>query len=111
MDDIESQREITSMMLDMLGYQSVSVPSGEEAVEYLKRHAVDIVLLDMIMLEPGINGYRDLPADHKIHPGKAIILSGFYGETKDVKKAQSLGAGNILKADNNREIGGELRKR
>ena len=95
-DDIESQREITSMMLDMLGYQSVSVPSGEEAVEYLKRHAVDIVLLDMIM-EPGINGYETYRRIIKIHPGqKAIILSGF-AETKDVKKAQSLGAGKYLK--------------
>ena len=95
-DDIESQREITSMMLDMLGYQSVSVPSGEEAVEYLKRHAVDIVLLDMIM-EPGINGYETYRRIIKIHPGqKAIILSGF-SETKDVKKAQSLGAGKYLK--------------
>ncbi|MEZ4551310.1 MAG: response regulator [Desulfobacterales bacterium] len=95
-DDIESQREITAMMLDMLGYRSVAVSSGEAAVEYLKSHAVDLVLLDMIM-DPGINGYETYRRIIKIHPGqKAIILSGF-SETKDVKKAQSLGAGKYLK--------------
>ncbi len=32
-----------------------AVPSGEEAVEYLKENTVDLLLLDMIM-DPGING-------------------------------------------------------
>ena len=95
-DDIESQREITAMMLDMLGYRSVAVSSGEAAVEYLKSHAVDLVLLDMIM-DPGMNGYETYRRIITIHPGqKAIILSGF-SETGDVRKTQSLGAGEYLK--------------
>ena len=95
-DDIESQREITAMMLDMLGYRSVAVSSGEAAVEYLKSHAVDLVLLDMIM-DPGMNGYETYRRIIAIHPGqKAIILSGF-SETGDVRKTQSLGAGEYLK--------------
>jgi CheY-like chemotaxis protein len=95
-DDIESQREISSMMLDMLGYKYQSVSNGEQAVEYLKHHTVDLILLDMIMY-PGINGYETYKRIIKIHPGqKAIILSGF-SETVDVRKTQSLGAGKYLK--------------
>ena len=95
-DDIESQREITARMLYMLGYEYQAVSSGETAIEYLKEHRVDLVLLDMIM-EPGISGYETYKQIIKIHPGqKAIILSGF-SETEDVKKTQSLGAGKYLK--------------
>ena len=95
-DDIESQREITARMLYMLGYEYQAVSSGEAAIEYLKEHRVDLVLLDMIM-DPGISGYETYKQIIKIHPGqKAIILSGF-SETEDVKKTQSLGAGKYLK--------------
>ena len=95
-DDIESQREISSMMLDMLGYKHKTVSSGEQAIEYLKHNTVDLILLDMIMY-PGINGYETYRRIIKIHPGqKAIILSGF-SETVDARKTQSLGAGKYLK--------------
>ena len=95
-DDVESQREISSMMLDMLGYKYKSVSSGEKAIEYLKHHTVDLILLDMIM-EPGINGYETYKRIIKIHPGQnTIILSGF-SETEDVRRTQSLGAGKYIK--------------
>ena len=95
-DDIESQREISSGVLDMLAYKHEAVASGEEAIEYLKQNTVDLILLDMIM-NPGINGYETYKRIIKIHPGqKAIILSGF-SETDDVKKTKSLGAGKYLK--------------
>jgi len=95
-DDIESQREISSRMLDILGYKYKAVSSGEKAIEYLKQNTVNLILLDMIM-DPGINGYETFKQIIKIHPGqKAIILSGF-SETNDVKSMQSLGAGKYLK--------------
>ncbi len=95
-DDMENQREITCNMLDLLGYQSTAVSGGEEAVEYLKDHSMDIVLLDMIM-DPGINGRETYERIIKIHPRqKAIILSGF-AETDEVMKAQALGAGQFLR--------------
>lgn len=95
-DDIESQREISSRMLDMLAYKHEAAASGEKAIEYLKQNTVDLILLDMIM-DPGINGYETYKRIIKIHPGqKAIILSGF-SETDDVKKTQALGAGKYLK--------------
>jgi PAS domain S-box-containing protein len=95
-DDVESQREISCSMLDMLGYKTDSVDSGEEAIEYLKRHTVDLILLDMIM-GPGINGRETYERIIQIHPNqKSIIVSG-YAETTEVKEAQRLGAGKYIK--------------
>jgi len=95
-DDVESQREIACKMLDSLGYKAKTVSSGEEAVEYLKEHIVDLILLDMIM-DPGINGRETYERIIKIHPNqKAIIASGF-SDTDDVKDAQRLGAGQYIK--------------
>ena len=95
-DDVKSQRDISCKMLDVLGYNTRSVSSGEEAVEYLKENTVDLLLLDMIM-DPGINGRETYERIIKIHPNqKAIIISGF-AETDEVKEAQKLGAGQYIK--------------
>jgi CheY-like chemotaxis protein len=86
-DDVESQRDISCKMLERLGYKTKAVSSGEEAVEYLKENAVDLLFLDMIM-DPGINGRETYERIIKIHPDqKAVIVSGF-AETDEVKKAQ-----------------------
>jgi CheY-like chemotaxis protein len=95
-DDVENQRDISCNMLNKLDYKAKTVSSGEEAIEYLKEHSVDLILLDMIM-DPGINGRETYERIIKIHPKqKAIIVSGF-AETDEVKEAQKLGAGQYVK--------------
>jgi two-component system, cell cycle sensor histidine kinase and response regulator CckA len=93
---VEGQRLLASAMLDSLGYKVSSVASGEEAVEFVKKQPVDLLILDMIM-DPGMDGldtYRSILA---IRPKrKAIIVSG-YSETDRVKAAQSLGAGTYVR--------------
>ena len=63
-DDEERQREIASGILTKLGYTVEAVSSGEEAVEYVKEHPVDLMVLDMVMPK-GINGREDLRGNHK----------------------------------------------
>ena len=95
-DDVVEQREMAAGMLANLGYNVAVVPSGEEAVEYLKTHKVDLLVLDMIM-EPGIDGLETYRRALTIVPGqKAIIVSG-YSETDRVKTAQRLGAGAYVR--------------
>ena len=90
------QREISCKILETLGYKAESVSSGEEAVEYLRHHRVDLLLLDMIM-DPGMDGRETYERIIKLHPGqKAILVSGF-AETDAVKESQKLGAGQYLK--------------
>jgi two-component system cell cycle sensor histidine kinase/response regulator CckA len=95
-DDEERQREIACGMLTKLGYNPQSVSSGEEAIEYVKEHPVDLIVLDMIMPK-GINGRETYEEIIKVRPGqKAIIASGF-AKTREVDAAQDLGAGTYIK--------------
>jgi two-component system, cell cycle sensor histidine kinase and response regulator CckA len=95
-DDVKQQRQIASSMLKKLGYNVWSVPSGEEAVMYLRENTADLLVLDMIM-NPGINGLETYKKILEIHPRqKAIIASGF-SESKQVKAAQKMGAGGYVK--------------
>jgi CheY-like chemotaxis protein len=95
-DDVKEQRELATNMLTRLGYDVNAVASGEEAIEYLRTHRVDLMVLDMIM-DPGIDGLETYQRVAKINlKQKALIVSGF-AETDRVKKAQELGAGAYVK--------------
>jgi two-component system cell cycle sensor histidine kinase/response regulator CckA len=95
-DDVEEQRNIATEMLKKLGYSVKSVPSGNEAVEYLKDNSADLLVLDMIM-DPGIDGLETYKRAVQLHPEqKAIIASGF-SESENVKEAQKLGAGLYIR--------------
>ena len=95
-DDVKGQREIATMILEKLNYSVSSVKSGEEAVEFLKEHRVDLIVLDMIM-DPGMDGLDTYRSILEIYPQqKAIVVSGF-SESDRVKAVQSLGAGAYVK--------------
>ena len=95
-DDIKEQREIASGMLTKLGYNVMSLPSGEEALVYMQENAADLLVLDMIM-NPGMDGLETYQKILRFHPEqKAVIASGF-SESAKVKKAQSIGAGAYVR--------------
>ena len=95
-DDVAQQREVAAGMLAQLGYGVHAVSSGEEAVEYLKNHKIDLLVLDMIM-EPGMDGLDTYRKILEVHPGqKAVIASGF-SETNRVRETLRLGAGSYIK--------------
>ena len=54
-DDIKEQRHIASQLLSILGYTVNTVENCEEAVEFVRRHKVDLLVLDMIR-DPGMDG-------------------------------------------------------
>ena len=95
-DDEELLQNIACKMLEHFGYTVHTVSSGEAAIEYVKKHKVDLLVIDMLM-EPGINGHQTYKEIIAINPGqKAIIASGF-SENTDVKAAVKLGAGGFVK--------------
>ncbi|OCB76498.1 tetratricopeptide repeat-containing hybrid sensor histidine kinase/response regulator [Flavobacterium crassostreae] len=53
-EDNKINQMITKTMLKNKGVHSVIIDNGEEAMEHLKRHAYDLVLMDVHL--PGING-------------------------------------------------------
>jgi PAS domain S-box-containing protein len=95
-DDVEDQRQIAAKMLEKLGYTVLTVSSGEEAVEYLLDHTIDLLVLDMIM-EPGIDGLETYQKILEFRPGQKSIIASGYSESARVKEAQRLGAGTYIK--------------
>jgi PAS domain S-box-containing protein len=95
-DDVKEQRDLAAGMLRTLNYNVSSVSSGKEAVAYMKKHKVDLIVLDMIM-DPGMDGLDTYKSVLEIHPKqKAIIVSGF-SESDRVKAAQVLGGGAYVR--------------
>lgn len=95
-DDVAEQRELAKEFLGKIGYHVDVAGNGEEAVEYLKEHKADLLLLDMIM-DSDMDGLATYEKILEMHKGqKAIIMSG-YSESERVKKALDLGAGAYVK--------------
>jgi len=94
-DDVAEQRDLAQRMLTRIGYRVKTAASGDEAVQYLKNHQADVLVLDMIM-GAGMDGYETYRKIHEMNPKqKAVIVSGF-SESDRVKKAQALGAGTYV---------------
>jgi len=95
-DDQQNQLEIASRLLGRLGYTVHTASSGEEAVEFIKKQPVDLVLLDMVM-DPGINGCETFERIVRHNPDqKAIIISG-YSSCQDISRAKQLGISQFIK--------------
>ena len=95
-DDEVEQRKIGVSIIQKLGYRAWSVESGEEAVAFIKKQPVDLILLDMIM-PSGMDGLDSYQKIIEVNPGqKAIIISG-YSENDRVRDAMGLGIGAYLK--------------
>ncbi|MEJ5300173.1 MAG: response regulator [Thermodesulforhabdaceae bacterium] len=71
-DDEERFRKTLSKLLVAQGLEVYSAGSGEESLEFISNHNVDIVLLDMRM--PGMNGIDTLTAIKKIDPSIEVIM-------------------------------------
>ena len=95
-DDEARQREIAADMLTSMQYTVDSVDSGEEALRFLEKNPVDLLILDMIMT-PGMSGLATYKEILRIRPGqKAIIVSGF-SENEEVTEAMQLGAAIFIR--------------
>ena len=95
-DDDLMQREVTSRLMEKLGYDVCAVESGELAIEHVKRNKPDLLVIDMIMLE-GLDGAETYRKILELYPNqKAIIISG-YADTGRVEEAINLGAGSCVR--------------
>ncbi|MDD2462998.1 MAG: response regulator [Desulfobulbus sp.] len=95
-DDQKSQREIASRLLRRLGYQPMTVASGEEAVEFTKTTSVDLIILDMLM-DPGINGCETFERILQHRPGQKAVITSGYSNADDINRAMRLGISQFVK--------------
>ena len=94
-DDRKEQCDIATRLLTRLGYDVECVDCGQDAIKYLRKNDVDIVLLDMI-LEDDMDGLETYKEIIKTNPDqKTIIVSGF-SESDRMKEAEVLGVNGFI---------------
>ncbi len=94
-DDIAEQRKLAKHMLESVGYEVITMSSGEKAVAFVKENPVDLIVLDMIMPGgwDGLETYRQIV--QYAPEQKAVITSG-YSASERVAEVQSLGGGQYV---------------
>ena len=81
-------------ILNHIGFESIAVSDGEEAVELYKQNKPDIVLMDLkLPKKSGIDATKDIL---KIDPKAKIIAITAYGSTIG-SKAIEAGAKEVLR--------------
>ncbi|MCK4857658.1 MAG: response regulator [candidate division Zixibacteria bacterium] len=87
-DDDETQRQIIKHLLENLGYETVTVKNGQEAIAYLRRRRPDLLIVDLVM--PGMDGTEVYQQALKINPmQKAVIISGYSQNDRITQALQS----------------------
>ncbi len=71
-DDEERFLQTTSKLLMKKGYDTVTALSGKEALEKLKSHNINVVILDVKM--PGMDGNATLLEIKKLYPMVEVIM-------------------------------------
>ena len=91
---IEDDPFLSSLLGNRLkkeGFDLISVKSGNEAVKTLKKDAIDLVLLDIILPDKsGFEVLEDIKSDPQVAKTPVIIISNL-GQDKDIEKAKDLG--------------------
>ena len=89
-EDDESLRLIVQMQLTKRGYETVSAPNAEQAVEVLKQSRQNLVITDLHL--PGMSGMELLKTIRAEFPGTAVIVLTAFGTVESAVTAMKAGA-------------------
>ncbi|MDW7652223.1 MAG: response regulator [Bacillota bacterium] len=93
-DDRTGIRKLLQEVLQGDGYQVLTAPGGNEAIQIVKKQPVDLVLLDMKM--SGMDGLETLTLLKKISPQVIILIMTAYEELEVLKEAARRGAAGYI---------------
>lgn len=88
-DDRDMQFLLSSILKDE-GYETITAGDGNEALKYIKKDFIDLVLLDIKL--PGMGGIEVLEQIKKIDNDLIVIVLTGYGNIRGAVKAIKLGA-------------------
>jgi two-component system cell cycle response regulator len=92
-DDDPAIRESMCEYLEMEGFKTNTLESGEEAIDFLNKNQVDIVVTDIMML--GMDGLELTDIIKKEFDTDVIVMTGFSGE-HSYEEAISKGASDFI---------------
>jgi len=102
-DDEKNYPLIISALLEDEGFETLTANSGEEALEILKSHDVDLVLTDMKM--PSMDGITLLEKIKENNFNMPVLMMTAYGTVEKAVEAMKKGAYNyILKPFDNESL-------
>ena len=87
-DDEPVARQSLSDILRLEGYTVNSVPNGQAAVEYVRTHPVELIVVDLRM--PGMDGLEVVQVVNQISPETEVILLTAFGSTESAVQALRL---------------------
>lgn len=92
-DDDANIRELVRLYLEDEGHEIIEKTNGEEALEYVENHTVDLVIMDIMM--PKMDGW-DLCANLREFGEMPILMITAKGEAGDRIKGFKLGTDDYL---------------
>ncbi len=94
---VDDEAELVSALterLNLRGFQTHGVTTGEEALTFLENHACDVVLLDVKM--PGLGGLEVIQRIRTRWMTLEVVLLTGHGSVRDVEEGMALGAFDYL---------------
>ncbi len=76
-DDEPVARQSLTDILKLEGFIVASVPNGQAAVEHIRTHTVDLMIVDLKM--PGMDGLEVIQVVNQTSPDTEIILLTAHG--------------------------------
>ncbi len=89
-DDEKNYPTIIGEILQEEGYTSITASSGMEALDILKKEAIDLILTDVKM--PGMSGIQLLENIKEINPDIPVIIMTAFGSVEKAVEAMHKGA-------------------
>jgi DNA-binding response OmpR family regulator len=87
-DDEPVTRKSLTDILRLEGYNVTSVPNGQAAVEYVRTHQVDLMVVDLRM--PGMDGLEVVQVVNQLAPDTEVVLLTAYASTETAIQALRL---------------------
>ena len=87
-DDEPVARQSLMDILKLEGYHVMALPNGQAAVEHVRTHPVDLMIVDMRM--PGMSGLEVVQVVNQVSPETEVILLTAYGSTDSAIQALRL---------------------
>jgi len=87
-DDEPVTRKSLTDILRLEGYNVTSAPNGQAAVEYVRTHQVDLMVVDLRM--PGMDGLEVVQVVNQLAPDTEVVLLTAYASTETAIQALRL---------------------
>lgn len=95
-------RELYTDVLTTEGYQVESAADGEEGLQKIKAGGYNLVLLDIILPKmSGLEIMRELQGTPPQNPNKYVVFLTNLDKDEEIKEAQKLGNGFLIKSQIN----------